>query len=770
VAVGAPATSAAIVSALVLDPIPVRHPEQLVSLGGLAYGAGLDDPAAYWSQAKGLESLGLFRAGDIRDSDATGDRWTRIAEVSGRFFQVFLVSPARGRALRREDEAESPDVAVVSYAYWRARLSARLDVLQCLIRLGGRLYTIVGVAPPGFDFPPGTQAWIPRARLETLRPNLVEGASELAVISRPSGFVGRVKPGATPQQVKGQLEALLIYANETLSAKTGIKYGELIAVAPLVDSMSSTFRATLSTLLAGAVIVLIVATANCALYVFGASIRRRTELAVRQVLGAPPSRISCRLIGGAVTVGIVSGMLGLLVSVVLLRVARQSLHALGVELNAREPVPLIAFGLSLALGLLSGLLGGITPALRARRPGIVASLTSLSASGLDKRDRTFRRGFTVIQIGAAVVLSLGAMATLSNLMRLEALDLGQDWTRVAVVRFWMPREPLVGVDIGGVHRDLLDDTTSLRGVVSAAITSKTTIASRDRGFLEVRSEDARTMASRLEVTGEHFRVMRIPVEEGRALTTADAFAVAVNQTLAHILWKEGSPIGQSLYLAGNRTPLNVVGVARDTKTVDEGLRRVPELYTPFAHRAPEPPGPAIRAVLVTSCGSSCPEVLKTLHQRLVHRAGLTVYAAGLGADSITRAQQPARVRAFLWMAYAVMTVGIALVGVGAMVSCVVTHRRLEVGIRLAMGSTRKQAVWLIARGGVICACVGIVLGAVVWRWLEAVSRTSIVGVESSDWSTTIQDCALVLGCSTVASIIPAIRISGNEPLELLRRP
>jgi predicted permease len=768
--VGATASIAAIVNALVLNPIPVPHPEQLVALGGLAYGAGLDDPAAYWAQAEGLESLGLYRTGDTRESEGANGKWTRIAEVSGELFRVFQIAPAAGRMLRREDETENPDVAIVSATFWKARLSGRRDVLLQKVRLGDRRYSIVGVAPSGFDFPLGTQAWIPRARLQSLRPNLVEGASELAVVRQRTGFVGRVKGGATLSQLQSQMEALLAHANDVLSAKTGVRYGELVWVTPLVNSMSVTLRPTLSTLMAGAAILLAVATMNGALFVFGASMRRRTELAVRQVLGASPRQVGSHLIGQAVTVGLAAGVFGWLVTLLLLAVAERSLHGVGVELSVRRAVPLTAFGLSLALGLLSGSLGGIVTALGTRRTDIVVALAGGNVAGSGARDRVIRKVFTVVQVAAAVVLSLGAMLTLGTLLRLEALDLGQDWNGAAVVRYWIPRDRLAGTTLSGFERELVQAAESVRGVSSVAVVSNVAIESRDRAFLEARSGEAFAMAATLQVAGDYFRVMGIPIVEGHALTEGDELAVIVNQTLARVLWKGVNPLGQPLRLGGDQTPLTVVGVAQDTRTIDQGLRGVPELYVPFPNRAPEPPGPPVRAVLVARCGSSCPEVLETLHERLTRRQDLTVYSASLGADSLSRVQQPAKVRAFLWIVYALMSVGIAVIGVGVLVGHFVTERRFEFGVRLALGSTRRQAVWLAAREGVLSAGIGVLVGAVASRWLEIVARRWLFGVEPTSWLVAALACATVLTCSMVASLLPALRISGNEPLELLRRP
>ena len=553
-AVGATATIAVIVNALVFNPIPVPHPERLVVLGGLAHGAGLDDPAEYRSHTKGLESIALYRTGDIPVGEEAAGRWTRAAEISGGFFRVFRTYPVMGRAINHEDEPQSVDVVVVSDSFWRTRLFGRKDVLDCHVRLGDRLDTVVGIAPRGFDFPPGTQAWIPRARLENRRPTLVEGASELAVVRRPSGWVARLRDDSSPQQVQSQLEALLAHANETLSETTGVRYGEIVDVAPLVESMSRGFQPTLLTLMAGAAIVLMVATTNCALFALAISARGRTELAVRQVLGASPGRIGRHMIGQAATVGAVAGLLGLLVSVVLLRIAEQSLHAFGVELNARPAAALAALGLSLLLGLLSGLIGGILPALRVRRHDIVASLNSFAASSFGDRDRTFRRGFTVVQVCAAVVLSIGAMVTVRTLVTLDSRDLGQNWSDVAVVRLWMPREGLQGADMGAVQRDLLDETRSLPGVIAAASVDRVTIESRDRGFRQVLAEGGGAMAAVVQIAGDYFRVTETRIVKGHAPASADRFGAVVNETLARALWAAGvSPIGQSLRLSGQPT-------------------------------------------------------------------------------------------------------------------------------------------------------------------------------------------------------------------------
>lgn len=761
-------TIGTIVHVLIVSPVPVPDPERLFVLGGLAYGAGLDDPPQYWSHAQGLDSIALYRAGDLPADVETGRGWLRIAEVSEGFFTVFRTRPVKGRAISHDDEAQSLDVAVISDSFWTTHLLRRERVLGEEVRLGDRRYTIVGVAPPGFDFPPGTQAWIPRARLESRRPTLVEGASELAVVRRPGGWVARVRDDATPEQVRSQLEALLNQANETLSPKTGVKYGEMVGITPLVKSMTRGFEATLWTLIAGATIMLAVATVNCALFALGVAIRRRSDLATRHVLGASSRRLMRHLIADTVAIGAVSGVLGLVVSVVLLRLAERSLHAFGVELGARPVAHLAPFALSLALGLLAGLAGAIPPAVQLRRIDMREALAGLHPSGMGRRHGALRKAFLAVQMAAAVVLAVGSMLTVRTFLAVDPANLTDKWSDVAAVRLWMRREALAGQDMGIVQRALLNDTLSVPGVSAAAVADRLAIQSGDRRFQQVTTDSGATMASVTESTGDYFGVIHVRIQRGRSVSQADGHGAVVNETLARTLWPHADPLGQPLRLGARRT-LVVTGIAEDARTLDDRVAAVPEIYVAWTGAAPAPPGPAVRMALLVKCTVSCRSVLEAVHERVTRFNGTTVFSAGLGPDLLRRVTAPARIRMFLCAIYALLTVGTALVGIFAFVAFAVALRRYEVGVRIALGSTRAQAVRLIVKEGVICAMAGIIAGSLVARWLGSLFQGMVFGGQPADWRTIVGAGVAILACSMIASVAPALRISGREPLDLVRR-
>jgi putative ABC transport system permease protein len=768
-AVGLAAIVIAVSRAAVLHALPVPAPDRLVSFGGLAYGTGIDDPASFWGQAEGLESLTFYRVGDLPAvwGSAADVEWLRVAEVSGGFFQVFRTEPLLGRGLTREDEFLSRDVAVVSYRLWTTRLGADANVLQQQLRLAGRSYAISGVAPPGFNLPNAAQVWIPRAAHANLRPVLTEGSGDLPALRRKTGWVGRLGDGWTLPQIRSQLEGLLAYANETISPRSGVRYGDMIGASPLAPGLIDPIRPTVRALLFGVGAVLLIAIVNCILFALTLVTQRWKELAIRQALGASQARLARQLAGEALVVGIIAGLAGFLVALLLQPVARDSLLPFGIELRNAPGLFTTVFAVAMALATAAALGASAVIAIGLR--GFAPDSVNLgpSATRATPGLRTVRAGFVAAQIAAAVLLAAGALLTVITLRNMTPADQGRELSQVVVARLGIMAAHAAATGTAVRERELIDLASALPGIRSAAVVSALPIEGRDRGYQQVMSGDSRLMAATVAVRGDYFPTMGTRLTQGRSLEDGEPGGVVMNATLAAALFPDGEALGAAVQVAGGS--VEVIGVSEDTRAVDERTSGVPELYVALRSETPHPHSPPVTRVLVARCEGPCGGVTASLHAALADPPGLFIYSVTAGGDLARRASAPARMRAAWWLVYAALALGVALAGLATLVSHSIASRAHEFGIRMVLGATRAGVIRLVLRQAAASVVLGLMAGVIASRWLTAVFAGVLVDVQPLDIRVLGAVLIGVLMASAVAAILPALTTSRHAPALLLKR-
>jgi putative ABC transport system permease protein len=764
------ATTAAVfilVDALLLHPLPVPDQERILHLGGLADPPSRD-PVAWWGQAPSLDSIATYDSGQVSVDGGGGLQIARGSVVSADFFRVFEARARAGRTFGREDEKPGLNqVVVLSQRFRRSYLPDRPSALGAQIRVNGIPHVVVGVAPDGFDFPGATELWIPRRLGRSPKGRLLLASDDSVRERRTAGWVGRLRPGASVDQAARDLEVLRVRLHEMYTPRTGLQFGDMVGVKPLREVVSQDLRPALRLLLIGAVLVLLVAAANCSTFLLSRAAARRPEFALREALGATPMRLRLQTLTEALAFALVSGGLALVLILGLLVAVQRWYSA---YLDHRPPDSNVLGTAILASALLAIVVGLAAGALAAwqlsGRPTFDALRDHAVGLGSHGGSR-MRRALVVLQVAAALVLTNSAVLALQSFRNLTRLDLGFEPDGAVAAEVFFRQGALAKAPLLAAQQSMIDAVAALPQVTAAGAVSALPLSSRGRGQIFIRRRGVYKACTTAQVAGDYFRAMGIPMLAGRTFLRGEADAIVLGSRVARTFWPEGNPIGDVIVLDGERQPRRVVGIVRDTQSPLPGLEPELQIYLPYA-------GPyrgqlsASSTEIVARCQGRCEAITAVLRARLGGAvAGADVRTATV-ANLISRASYPAKARALLSSAYAAVVLGVALVGVYALVSYLSFLRRREVILRMTLGARPEQVLILLAGEGLVLASLGVLLGGFASLSAAGVLRSLLFGVDSLSPGTLATTAAVLLIGALVASLIPAIQASRREPSEVLR--
>ncbi|NTX50143.1 ABC transporter permease [Myxococcus sp. CA039A] len=786
VGIGASTALFSVVEGVLLRPLPYPSPERLVHLSQrTAVGRSIpfSDPnfEDVRTQSRTVSALAqVSGAASVAVTGTDEPTFAMMALASRDFFRAFAVQPVQGRLFAEDEQQQGgAPVVVVSQTFWKRHLGARPLPLSDTLTFEGRAYTVVGVMPKSFDYPVGTQLWIPR---ELKAPLPSRTAHNWWV-------VGRLAEGVNPQAAQAELTGI---ARE-LEARYGREISmQDIAMVPLHESLVGSAQSTLYVLLGAAAFLLLVAGANVTNLLLARAATHRRELAVRVALGAGPGALARRFLTESLLLSLAGGALGTLL-------AAWSVRALlafepgrlprvdEVEVNATALLFALGLSLLLALGL------GLVTALRAARQNPWATLVQAgrTQAGGVGAERT-RRALVVGQLALALVLLLGAALLGRSLMRLLSLDPGYRTEDVAVLSLVLP--PVE--DEAGWRRNLqlqeqlLARLGALPGVRAVGAVSNFPLEGSPSGygtFLvlnrpdEVKSiEDFGRLAHERERTGSaeyrvasegYFHALDIPLVRGRhfdARDTAETPHVAViSESLAKARWPQEDPLGKTIQFGnmdGDLRPFTIVGVVADVR--ERGLDEAPKpmFYGCSRQRARASSrfhlavyGPVGPAALVTAVRPVLRELAPELPSRL-HTV------ESLLTDSLA----PRRFSLLLLGAFGVVALLLSVAGLAAVVSYAVAQRTQEFGIRFALGATAGDVLKLVLRQAALLSGLGVALGVLGAIGLSQVLAGLVYGVSTTDPLVFAAVALLLLGVALLASWLPARRASRVDPMTALR--
>lgn len=787
-ALGIGATSAvySIANGILWRPLPARDPGRLTVVYGRSE-AAQDYVDLSWADYQDLRAQG---SAVFEDLMAYGVRpvslgFTGSAEriwsetVSANYFTLLGTPLSVGRGfVPAEDSAGAPPAVVLSDALWRARFQANPAILGQPVRLNGQQFTVVGVAPAGFQSPfyVGFQPalWIAAGSGWSAL-----GSGDLgergAVTLR---IMGRLRPGVTVDRARTVVQDIVARLAQQYPATNRGLTGALFleSDARPEPDMAPGMRLGFLLFLALSVVVLLVACANVASLLLSRALARRREIAVRLALGAGRGRLVAQLLTEGLVLAVAGGGLGLLVAGGLTDGLLRLLHFatdIPFKLDFSLDTRVVAYTALVTLS--TTILFGLVPALQASVPSMAAALKSDATIGGLHKSR-LRSALVVGQVALSCLLLTGAGLVLRTFLVMQATSPGFE-TRNGLLVSVSPG--LASYDDVRGRRTLADLLVRLRGLPGVAQATMAQpfpldFTSEADGFCPEGSErgsgDRPAEGAGTTIIGsEYFRTMGVSLVEGRDFVAGDTLGaprvVIVSQALAARFWPGQSALGRILHLRKpDGVPLQVVGVVADIKYRQLAEAPAPHVYYPLAQESSSD-----GALLIRTTGD--PLALAPLVRREIAAADAALPIADLKTiDELLagRAMLLSRVATRITGVLSLLALALALVGLYGVVAYGVAQRTRELGIRLALGATDRGLVRLVVGEGVKLAGLGIALGLVAALGVTRVARSLLVGVSPTDplvLGTVLGGLALF---TLVASWLPARRAGRVTPVVALK--
>jgi len=772
---GANAATFGWIDGLLLHPFTIPDVDRLVVLSENSAAEPFPQEAVspanfldYTREARAFDGIAAMEFADVTLSGT--DQPERIAghKVSGDFFRILSVTPLRGRMLdATDDQFGRHRQVVISEGLWQRRFGGDPSAVGNTIRLDGEPHTVVGIAPPGFDFPSGSQIWAPLA---------LDSKAAANRTSRYLTVVARLRPNATLDTA--QTDMTRVFGQLTETHAEANRNRQLIVRTFTAAMVDIGMPQVLALWQAAAVLVLLIGGVNIANLLLAPGASRERELAVRLAIGASRWQIVRQLLVESVILALVATPLAIGVAAVAFDLVKSMLPA---ELVRFVPgwnemgVTWRLMGFTLLAALVAAVIFGLLPALQASRPALTVALRDggRSVTAGSRRHR-LRRALVVVEVALALPLLIASGLAATGAQRFVNGAQGYDPDGLLKLRVVLPEATYPDPDSQRQFAEkLLAEARRQPGVEMAATTLVLPSSSSNytRSFLvdgrPTKPEDVPRVNFRT-VSADYLRLMRIPIMEGRDFTEADrqdAEPVAiVSQSLAKQHWPGESALGRRIRLGGDDRPLTtIVGISGDT--IDDWFinRNAPTVYAPSAQL----PMGSIHLVLRTS---GDPAALADGARR-----ALAAVDPNQAAFSVATMREAIRVRTSglrfigaIMLAFGVIALTLAAVGIYSVMAFFVAQRRQEMGIRMALGATASQVLRLTLGHGARMAGLGIAIGAAAGLGLARLMESAMFGIVRPEPWLFISVATVLAACALLASLLPARQATRVDPIVALR--
>lgn len=772
-ALGIGATTA-IFSALnpiLFEPLPYPHAERIVSVWDFrADGAPL--PVTFGTfrevsaRARSFDALAAMKAWQ---PTVTGGEPERLEgqRVSADYFRVLGVLPAVGRGFEPpEDEPGGRNVVVLGDALWRRRFSGDAAVVGREIRLDDSLYTVVGVMPKEFENvpAPSAQLWAPLQYDKSPPPEGREWGHHLGVIARLSA-------GAGLNQAGRELDAIARAPVLGFSRPAHALLDQGLAIRSLQDDVTAGVRPTLLAVLGAVSLLLLIACVNVTNLLLARGAQRRGEFAMRAALGATRARLVRQVLAESLLLSSLGGALGLLAA----KLGVGALVALSpAELPRAEAIEVggAAFAFAAAVTTLVGLLVGLATSLPVSRADLRAGAQQSSIRG-GGGQRLARRALVVAEVALALVLLVSAGLLMRSLERLFAVDPGFDAANLLTMQVQTSGRRFDKETTERFFARALEEARRVPGVAAAGFTSQLPLSGDSDEYGALFEGDPPGTAYnvfRYAVSPGYLETTGIPLRRGRLLDDRDTAGappvVVISESLARIKFGEQDPIGRRVHIGPTDRPrFTIVGVVGDVKQVSLAKSQPEAVYIPatqswFVDRA--------LSLVVRARGDAAalaPAVRQAI--RSVDKDQPVARVATM--DSLlNRLAAERRFALVLFEAFGVAALFLAAVGIYGLLSGSVTERTREIGVRLALGATRRDILSLVLGQGMKLAGLGVVIGLAGAAAASHALISLLYGVSRLDPAAYLGVVALLALVSAVACWLPAWRASRVDPAITLK--
>ena len=761
--IGAVTAVYSVVSALLLRPLPYSHPDELVAIWPTQSFANREMDALR-TRTRTLSSVATFSPGWLMALTGSGEPLQlSAARVSGNLFDLLGVQPELGRTFGMEAEEPGHDlVAVLSWETWRRAFGATPDIIGKAIRLDGNQYTVVAVMPRGFrTFEEAADLWTP----------LTMDRDAMTWAGATSVAFGRLGAGRTAEDATAELRDLAAAIREEFGLAANWSDG--VSVVSLQDQLVRGTRTILMVLLAAVAALLLIAAANVANLLLVRTSERKQELAVRASLGATAPQLARYLLGECAVIGLLGGAGGIALAWLGVRalptILPANLPRLGeIALDGRV---LLAAGI---LTIATVLAFGIAPSLGGVSAGRFDELRT--GRGTASSGERTRGALVALEMGLAVVLTVGAALMLRTLASLTSVDPGLRTDHLLTMRL-QPSGLGSDAALRAYWADVLARVEEIPGVVSVATILHLPTSGRTwHAPIEVEGRPLAPGASpdraawQVVSTG-WFRTAGVPVLRGRDFDAADVASaprvIAVNSAFAARHFPGEDPIGKRIK-AGNATQNEIAtivavvgGIRHDSLSADPR----PEVYVPFGQRI-------VWATSLVLRTTADPASIVALARERIWSVNRNVPISEVRTMDALYHASLGRPRMVLVLLSVFSVVGLILgsVGIYGVVAYGVRQRTREIGIRAALGADSGTIARMVVGSGVRWAALGVVIGIPVALVASRLMRGLVFGIAPTDPISFAVVPVVLLAVATLASWIPANKASKTDPAVVLREP
>lgn len=770
--IGASTAIFSVVNAVLWQPLGFRDPGRLVWIGGWLRGVDKEqcvtpaDFVDYRERCRSFESLAASISDGISMIVSGDGDPERIlgASVTANYLEVFGITPALGRTFSREEDLPGRDrVVVLSHALWQRRFGGDPEIVNRSMTIDGLPCNVIGVMPAGFAYPTRAELW---------KPFGFSGPPQGPFRSRELHFlrpVAKLKEGVSLAQAQAEVESV---AREIEATFPRTNTNRSLFLFSLHERIVGNIEPTLLVLLGGVGCILLIATGNVASLLLARAAMRSKEMAVRAALGASRWQVIRQMLIEGLVLALIGAAAGVLLAHwgtrVLVTLSAGHLPRAG---EVQMSIPALIFALGVAI--LAGLLFGLMPAQQVARQRLVQGpgATSKGASGSRPRHRMLN-ALVIGEMAFAVVLLIGAGLLVNSFMRLQGIDPGFDDRGLLTVKIDLAQpyaEPQAKLRF---FEQLHERVAGLAGVEAVGMVTELPLANQSADFwFSIAGQDAPANgqghpADTRNVNHDYFRAMRIPLLRGRNVTESDVHdsrsVALISDSLAKRYFAHVDPVGRRLYIGSSaQNAYAIIGVVGDVRHRQLQSEPMPTIYVPslqFGYSS---------LVIRTSAD---PTSLFAAVRREVHAIdpGQPLGHIRTMEQWVSESVALPRLRTSLVGGFSVAALSLAIVGIYGLMAYVVVQQTRDIGIRMALGASRRDVIRMVLAQGMKLTTAGLVIGLVVALGLTRSMASLLFGIQSTDLPTYIAISAVLAAASLVACVVPAVRAARVDPMVALR--
>jgi putative ABC transport system permease protein len=781
--IGANTAIFSVVNAVILRPLPFYQPERLVQVFDNFQKQNLNRISVsvpeffdYQRETKSFEKLAAYATFDanLGATDNRAPERLQALAVTHEMFDLLGVAPYKGRGFTAEEDMEGHDnTVIISYGLWQRRFGGDPAIVGRTVSINAQDLTIVGIMPKDFNFPQQTEVWSTFGFTPQQLTQQQRGSRFLNVI-------GRIKPNATVQQAQSEMDTIGARIVEQYPQNYSQKSGWTITVVPLMEVYVGGIRPALLILLGAVGFVLLIACANVTNLLMARGAARQRELAIRTALGASRLRVIRQLLTESLLLSLTGGVAGLLLAV------------WGVELLTRwtpANVPRIAnvsvdarvLLFTFLVALLTGLLFGLIPALQASRTDLNETLKEGGRTGAGGARRSRIRNVLIIsEVALALVLLVGAGLLLKSFNRLLSVDPGFDPSNVLTMNVSLPQrgyeEPQKRASF---YHETVQRISSLPGVETASAVSILPLSPTTQSGTTtaensaVGPDDVGVEADWRWITPDYFKTMSATLVRGRYFTEEDKEGsprvAIVDESFARRFYPNEDAVGKRIKRGGFKSEnqwMTIIGVVKYIKNKRLDTDSHVQAYFPYY----QDPQPNTMSLAVRTNRSIDPSSLSASVRQAVQEVDRNqpIYNIRTMEQIVSESVAQQRLSMLLLAIFACAALLLAAVGLYGVLAFLVNIRTHEIGIRMALGASRRDVLKLIVGQGMLLTLIGIAIGLVGAFALTRIMSSLLFDVRATDPLTFIVVAIVLAAVALVACFIPARRATRVDPMVALR--